>query len=258
MWQAPVLEQVTRGGSYDLRWLFKDGNGGATVDLYYDMTGSGFAGTAIVTGLNATNGEMIYNWDVGALPDGLYYVYARFRNGEFSDAVYGGSVRKLTDTDGDGMPDAWETANGLNPNSDAAAYLEPDGDGPSNLDEYISNTNPRAADTDGGGESDRSEVTNGRDPLAQADDVTGVTVLAASPAQGDSRGGDQVMIVGSGFRTGATVSFGNVAATGVTFINSTKLLVTTPAGNIGKVESGEWRQRERRVCRQQRDVHCCG
>jgi hypothetical protein len=77
--------------------LFKDGNGGATADLYYDTTGSGFAGTAIATGLNAVNGEMSYNWNVGALPDGLYYVYARFRNGEFSDAVYGGSVRKLTD-----------------------------------------------------------------------------------------------------------------------------------------------------------------
>jgi len=233
IWQAPVLEQVTRGGSYDLRWLFKDGNGGATVDLYYDTTGSGFAGTAIATGLNAVNGEMSYNWNVGALPDGLYYVYARFRNGDFSDAVYGGSVRKITDTDGDGMPDAWETANGLNPNSEADAYLDADGDGLANLDEYIYNTNPRAADTDGGGESDLSEVTNGRDPLTASDDTTGITLLAISPGQGDSRGGDQVMVLGSGFQNGATVSFGGVAAPGVTFINSTKLLVTTPAHAVG-------------------------
>jgi len=44
VWQAPVLEQVTRGGGYDLRWLFKDGNGGAIVDLYDDTTGCGVVG----------------------------------------------------------------------------------------------------------------------------------------------------------------------------------------------------------------------
>ncbi len=95
IWQAPVLGQVTRGGSYDLRWLFKDGNGGATVDLYYDTAGSGFAGTPIVTGLNAVNGEMSHTWNLSALPDGLYYVYARFRNGDFSDAVYGVRAQRI-------------------------------------------------------------------------------------------------------------------------------------------------------------------
>ena len=46
------------------------------------------------------------------------------------------------DSDGDGMPDAWELANGLNPNK-ADASEDLDQDGLSNLQEYLSGTDPR-------------------------------------------------------------------------------------------------------------------
>lgn len=49
----------------------------------------------------------------------------------------------LADTDGDRLPDSWETAYGLDPSNPADAALDSDGDGISNLDEYRSGTDPK-------------------------------------------------------------------------------------------------------------------
>jgi hypothetical protein len=47
------------------------------------------------------------------------------------------------DSDGDGMPDAWELEHGLDPFFAGDAALDSDGDGMTNLEEFIAGTDPR-------------------------------------------------------------------------------------------------------------------
>ena len=49
------------------------------------------------------------------------------------------------DDDNDGMPDVWEIANGLNPFDPSDATADPDGDGATNLQEYLRGTDPHVA-----------------------------------------------------------------------------------------------------------------
>ena len=51
----------------------------------------------------------------------------------------------ILDSDGDGMTDAWEIANGFNKFSAADAAQDADGDGQSNVAEFVAGTDPRNA-----------------------------------------------------------------------------------------------------------------
>ena len=49
----------------------------------------------------------------------------------------------VVDSDGDGMPDAWEIANGLNPNDPTDANMDCNGDGYTNIEKYINGIDTR-------------------------------------------------------------------------------------------------------------------
>ncbi|MBI4394204.1 MAG: carboxypeptidase regulatory-like domain-containing protein [Euryarchaeota archaeon] len=84
----------------------------------------------------------------------------------------------LDDTDGDGMPDSWETTwarlgtgqekvSAVKPD----AEKDPDSDGLANAGEWAAGTNPYLADSDFGQATDDIEVRLGLDPLDPSDDI---------------------------------------------------------------------------------------
>lgn len=75
------------------------------------------------------------------------------------------------DDDGDGLPNTWELAYGLDPNDngdgdiDNGADGDPDKDTSINIDEYNNNTFPNDPDSENDGLNDGDEATEGTDPL---------------------------------------------------------------------------------------------
>ncbi len=131
-------------------------NGGERIDLNQPDSpqaaphpDAGFVPYVLVDGV--TYGSTL-PWPAGA--DGTGMSLQRAHGGDYGNEPLNwlacqpnpGLGACVVDSDGDGLPDDWETAHGLNPNSpigNDGAGGDPDGDRCSNLNEYWAGTNPQ-------------------------------------------------------------------------------------------------------------------
>ena len=103
--------------------------------------------------------------------DGRHGMAHRGGEGSIHHIVSDGTLTIDVDEDGNGMGDAWEAMHfGSNTAIRVAAVVsDRDGDGLSDVDEFVKSTDPNASDTDGDGMSDLEEVAAGTDGADPAD-----------------------------------------------------------------------------------------
>jgi len=136
---------------------------------YMSLTGC-FDGSSAIIGAHGFGGTPdlpVADGVAGSVTNGMTISY-RFGTG--TDPL-------SSDTDGDGLPDGWEAAHGMDPlasntgdpRTDAAA--DPDLDGLANAQEAALGTDPFQPDTDGDGMDDGWESRHGFDPTTHNDDT---------------------------------------------------------------------------------------
>ncbi|CAB1057424.1 Beta-galactosidase (EC [Olavius sp. associated proteobacterium Delta 1] len=114
--------------------------------------------------------------DRDLVPGRLYYYKLEDLDSDGTRTFHGPIC---VDWDGDGLPDDWELAHGLNPALDDGA-LDFDGDGLSNRQEYERGTDPFNPDSDGDGIVDGQDLKRDRDEAFDGRSLTrGVQILSS-------------------------------------------------------------------------------
>lgn len=189
------------GAVYACTWKQRN-SGGSTISVKLGYW-NGTAFIEIPASLTTTNtaggvGDLIYQIPSGSPAIGFPIGISMGSTGTWIgvDEV-ALNIAATGDDDGDGMPNLWETANGLNPNSNVGANGaagDADSDGLTNIQEFTAGTHPNLADTDSDGLNDGPEISGAlntgysnepTNPLISDSDLDGLldgAEVNASPA----------------------------------------------------------------------------
>lgn len=153
----------TRGGSFTVGAQQRSGVltllSGRTYQFTLIDAGSGYLSLRLTDTGNPANTAII-NAEISSSAAVKNHVVFHNREGARTSHLEEVVIGRLTDTDGDTMPDFWETAYGLDKNT-ADAAVDQDTDGFTNLEEYRKGLDPKKNDTDGDGLADGKELHTG-------------------------------------------------------------------------------------------------
>jgi M6 family metalloprotease-like protein len=175
----PALTDTDGDGADDLAEICYDEDcasyqpfpgGGDLIALSSDTDGDGLPdGWELAHKLNPLAGDAAQDADNDGLSNAQEYALGTSPRSGDSDDDGLTDVDELNtrgtdptdaDSDDDGLPDGWELSNGFSPTGVDESALDGDGDGLSNLLEYLRKTDPGNSDTDGDGLDDGEEVNS--------------------------------------------------------------------------------------------------
>jgi len=160
---APSALSATAVSASRINLSWTDNSGNETGFKIERKTGAGGTYSQI-----ATVGANVTAFGNVGLSAATQYFYRVRATGAGGDSGYSNEANATTqtagpDTDGDGLPDAWEQQYFTNLSQTGSG--DPDADGLTNAQEFAAGTNPTLADTDGDGMADGAEVGFAFDPL---------------------------------------------------------------------------------------------